>query len=198
MTFAVLPAATSVSSIEMTATTASDPSGVEYYFTCTAGGGNDSGWQDSTMYEDTGLSPNTQYTYTVTAGDLSSNLNETAASAGASAITPESNAYYDVVLAYAEAMIYDIRDVYGSQHTPLFGAVANRVTHVVNSGMPPSIDGLREHDRSPGGANPMDNIDLYYILYRLTNETANPMYAQEADAALEWFFNNTQSPVTGL
>ena len=59
----------------MTATTASDPSGVEYYFDCTAGGGNDSAWQDSTTYEDTGLSPSTQYTYRVQARDKSSNQN---------------------------------------------------------------------------------------------------------------------------
>ena len=55
----------------MTATTASDPSGVEYYFTCTAGGGHDSGWQDSTSYEDTGLTPSTSYSYRVRVRDKS-------------------------------------------------------------------------------------------------------------------------------
>jgi len=71
----------------MVATTASDPSGVEYYFTCTAGGGHNSGWQSSPSYEDTGLQPGTQYTYTVKARDLSVNLNETTASSPASATT---------------------------------------------------------------------------------------------------------------
>ncbi len=71
----------------MTATTASDASGVEYYFACVGGGGNDSGWQDSATYEDTGLSPDTQYTYTVTARDLSVNQNTTASSTAESAIT---------------------------------------------------------------------------------------------------------------
>ena len=87
MTFATAPYATGTTSISMTATTASDPSGVEYFFDCTAGGGNNSGWQDSTTYEDTGLSPGTQYTYTVTARDKSANQNTTAASSGASATT---------------------------------------------------------------------------------------------------------------
>jgi hypothetical protein len=85
MTFSSVPAATGDSSIVMTASAATDISGVQYYFTCTTGGGNDSGWQDSRTYEDTGLTPETQYTYTVTACDKSVNHNATAASAAASA-----------------------------------------------------------------------------------------------------------------
>jgi chitodextrinase len=81
------PAPTEPTSILMTATTASDTSGVEYYFECTAGGGNDSGWQDSPAYEDTGLSPDTQYTYRVKARDKSVNQNETSWSSSASATT---------------------------------------------------------------------------------------------------------------
>ena len=60
MTFATAPYSTGTSSIAMVASTASDASGVEYYFDCTSGGGNDSGWQDSTSYEDTGLSVSTE------------------------------------------------------------------------------------------------------------------------------------------
>ena len=87
MTWATDPYATGDSSISMTATTATDGSGVEYYFDCTAGGGNDSGWQDGTTYEDTGLSPSTQYTYQVKARDKSGNQNETAYSTTKSATT---------------------------------------------------------------------------------------------------------------
>jgi hypothetical protein len=89
MTFASPPAATGHSSIEMTATTATDSSGVEYYFTCVSGGGNDSDWQDDTYYQDTGLSPETQYCYTVKARDKSVNQNETAASGSACATTDQ-------------------------------------------------------------------------------------------------------------
>jgi hypothetical protein len=67
-TFASAPAAISDTAISMTATTGSDPSGpVQYYFDETSGnpGGTDSDWQTSTSYTDTGLSPSTQYTYTV-------------------------------------------------------------------------------------------------------------------------------------
>ena len=50
-------------------------------FTCTSGGGNDSGWQTSPTYTDTGLLPDTTYEYTVTARDLSANQNASAPSA---------------------------------------------------------------------------------------------------------------------
>jgi len=88
MTWQTLPYATGSTSILMIATTASDPSGVEYYFDCTAGGGHDSDWQDSPIYEDTGLLPETQYTYRVQARDKSPNQNATAFSSSQSATTP--------------------------------------------------------------------------------------------------------------
>jgi hypothetical protein len=87
MTWATVPYATGSTSISMTANTASDPSGVEYFFECLTTGGNDSGWQDSTTYTDTGLSPETQYTYRVKARDKSSNQNETGWSTSESATT---------------------------------------------------------------------------------------------------------------
>ncbi|MHC4575571.1 MAG: Calx-beta domain-containing protein, partial [Planctomycetota bacterium] len=87
MTWATLPYSTGTTSIAMVAWTASDISGVEYYFTCTSGGGNNSGWQDSTLYEDTGLSPSTQYCYSVQARDKSANQNATASSSAECATT---------------------------------------------------------------------------------------------------------------
>ncbi|MCX5632679.1 MAG: hypothetical protein NTW93_03255 [Phycisphaerae bacterium] len=87
MTWATPPHSTSPTSIAMTATTAVDACGVEYYFTCTAGGGHNNGWQASPTYTDTGLVPSTSYTYTVKARDLSENLNVTADSPPASATT---------------------------------------------------------------------------------------------------------------
>jgi hypothetical protein len=87
MTWATVPYATGENSIAMTATIASDVSGVEYYFTNVTVTGHNSGWQDSPTYEDMGLDPEMPYTYTVKARDKSENLNETAASAEASATT---------------------------------------------------------------------------------------------------------------
>jgi hypothetical protein len=87
MTFATTPYASSETSIAMVAIAASDDAGVEYLFTETSGnaGGDNSSWQSSATYEDTGLTTGLIYTYNVTARDLSSNQNATTASADASA-----------------------------------------------------------------------------------------------------------------
>jgi O-glycosyl hydrolase len=87
MTWAVVPTATGPSSITMTASTASDISGVEYSFECVTGGGHNSGWQDSTAYTDTGLTPSTTYTYRVQARDKSLNQNVTGWSSSLAATT---------------------------------------------------------------------------------------------------------------
>jgi len=81
-------------SIYLVATTATDESGVDYYFEFTASDGNDghdSGWQDSPIYEDTGLDPFTTYTYRVIARDKwdPPNQNYGFWSDEASATTPE-------------------------------------------------------------------------------------------------------------
>ncbi len=99
MSFASGPAATGTSSIIMTATTASDASGVEYFFEAT-NGGNDSGWQSSATYEDTGLSPNTSYSYRVKARDLSANQNETGWSGTESATTDDTGGGGPTELSY--------------------------------------------------------------------------------------------------
>ena len=90
LTWAIQPQATGSSSVSMTATTAFDTSGVEYYFdeTSECTGGSDSGWQDSPTYEDTDLQPETTYTYRVKARDKSANQNETAMSLPLSVTTP--------------------------------------------------------------------------------------------------------------
>ncbi len=75
-TFSAAPAAISDTAISMTATIGTDISGpVEYYFAETSGnpGGSDSGWQESYSYTDTGLSPLTEYTYTVQMRDAELN-----------------------------------------------------------------------------------------------------------------------------
>jgi len=76
MTFATAPDDASTTSINMTATTASDSSTpVEYLFTFAAcasnggTGGTSSAWQTSTSYTDSGLQVNKCYGYTVTARD---------------------------------------------------------------------------------------------------------------------------------
>jgi len=91
-TFASAPAAVSSSQITMTATTGSDATPpVQYYFDETTGnpGGTDSGWVTNPVYNDTGLSPSTQYTYTVKMRDsVTPTPNVGTASSPASATTP--------------------------------------------------------------------------------------------------------------
>jgi hypothetical protein len=74
-TWLTTPTATGATSIHMEAAPAADPSGVEYYFECVDGGGHDSGWQDSPVYDDTDLEPNTTYTYRVQSRDKSAKQN---------------------------------------------------------------------------------------------------------------------------
>ena len=69
------PSAISNSAISMTATTATDPAGVEYYFHNLTVTGHDSSWQASPTYVDTGLNANTSYTYQVKTRDKSANQN---------------------------------------------------------------------------------------------------------------------------
>ncbi|NNM29938.1 MAG: hypothetical protein HKO57_10470, partial [Akkermansiaceae bacterium] len=87
MSFDTPPAATGQTSITMTAATATDINGVEYFFDCLTAGGNDSGWQDSPVYTDTGLAPDTEYSYRVRARDKSAGQVATGFSGPASATT---------------------------------------------------------------------------------------------------------------
>ncbi len=88
MEWLTVPYATGTTSISMTAATATDDyNNVEYFFACTAGGGNDSVWQSGSTYEDTGLTANREYTYQVFARDTSPAQNVTLGSAEESART---------------------------------------------------------------------------------------------------------------
>ena len=104
--------------------------------------------------------------------------------------------YLTRVKAYADAMIKEGRDTYGTEHSPLFAAALDRTT--MRMGSFGKIDGVRSSDRSLGGANPQVDVELYAILYRLTELTGEKRYAKEASDALTFFFSRCQSPATGL
>jgi hypothetical protein len=102
VTWASPPAAVANSAIRMTATTAIDENGAEYYFQETSGnpGGSESGWQRSPTFTDGGLDPDATYTYRVKVRDLSPALNETAFSAATAATT-------DTLSGPRQAFIYE-------------------------------------------------------------------------------------------
>jgi hypothetical protein len=87
MTWASEPNTINSSSIAMTATTASDVSGVQYYFANVTDPTHDSNWVSSPVWTDTGLTNNTKYTYKVKARDMSVNHNQTGWSSDANATT---------------------------------------------------------------------------------------------------------------
>jgi len=108
MTWALVPVALDSNSIEMTASFATDFNGVgvEYYFNNVTDPNHDSGWLSSPVHDpcylngwqtgpvqkcfyylDTGLDPNTTYTYRVKVRDKSANHNETGWSSSQSATT---------------------------------------------------------------------------------------------------------------
>ena len=96
MIWASLPAATGLTSITMTAMTASDDTPpVMYYFECTNYSAASSSWQTNTTYVANGLSPGTEYTFRVKARDSSAAQNETAWSITASATTLSSPLAWD-------------------------------------------------------------------------------------------------------
>ncbi len=78
------PHPVSSTSIRMVATAATDASGVEYQFECTSHPARSSGWQDSRVYEATGL-PRDQYTFRTRTRDKSPNHNTTAYSSSVTA-----------------------------------------------------------------------------------------------------------------
>jgi hypothetical protein len=104
--------------------------------------------------------------------------------------------YLALVKAYADAMVTQGRDTYGTKHSPLFATALDRKTMTI--GDFPKITGVRQGDRSLRGANPQEEYGLYTILYELTAMTGDKQYTKAADAALGFFFNHCQSPQTGL
>jgi arylsulfatase A-like enzyme len=91
--WATPPTAQGQSSISMTATTGTDPSGVQYFFHETTGnsGGADSGWQASPTYTNSGLSSSTQYGYTVTMRDGLGNTGTASSVFNAATLAPDTS-----------------------------------------------------------------------------------------------------------
>lgn len=87
LTWSVEPTPLDENAVTMTAATASDASGVEYYFSNLTDPSHDSGWLDTPFFTDTGLSTGVQYTYAVKTRDKAVVPNEGSWSAQRSAAT---------------------------------------------------------------------------------------------------------------
>ncbi|MHC5061128.1 MAG: choice-of-anchor W domain-containing protein [Planctomycetota bacterium] len=110
MTWASEPnAIPEMNSITMTATTATDSSGVEYYFKNVTLPTHNSLWQQSTVYLDSELDSGTEYTYQVKARDMSPNQNETQYSAPASAIALGEDAEVEITDTFTSMPPHDAR-----------------------------------------------------------------------------------------
>ena len=107
-------------------------------------------------------------------------------------------AYFKTVRDYADAMIEYGRDKYGSVHSPLFASTLDRATLSLMTGSLPSISGVRPNDRMPNGNNVQHHTEFFKTLYLLSDIIDEPNYADAADEALQWFYNNCQSPATSL
>jgi len=93
----MMPYATIDNKISMTAATASDPSGVQYYFHCVSGGGPDSGWISSPTYTTPVLADGT-YTYQYKVRDKSAQYNESPYSTAYSATIKPTTGYHSYTL----------------------------------------------------------------------------------------------------
>ena len=116
---------------------------------------------------------------------------------------PEPADYGAIARAYAEAMVDHGRDTYGSEHSPLFAAQMTRPDYNVPEdphGVFPAMDdyGLRYDDRAWGSANAHDHVQLYQQLQKMTDATGDGRYAQAADDAIKYTFDNCRSDATDL
>lgn len=120
---------------------------------------------------------------------------------GLAAFGPVSGAvhqeYLQAVRAYADTMLSQGRDTYGSEKSAVFlaGDIDLKTYQFVRREL--KGQGIRQGDRA-FGANPHHDLNLYQILYALTKLTGDKKYERQADKTLKWFFENCQSPKTSL
>ena len=188
MTWATEPYATGTTSISMTANTATDTSGVEYYFECTAGGGHSSSWQDSSTYQDTGLSASTQYSYRVKARDKSTNHNETGYSTVKSATTDASAEPTDIDGSTADTSVESDGYVrWGGEETARSGGADTDHDHcfvlvfelpTLGQGETVTAANLKFYYEGTSYYTPQGNIDVHGLDYRTTSSVVSGDFYQ--------------------
>jgi hypothetical protein len=188
MTWSSVPAAASSSQIDMTATTATDPSGVQYSFDETTGGpgATDSGWQTGASYSDTGLDPDTQYTYRVQARDMSVNQNATAWSTSESATT-QAGGWTQIQYDEFESGFGNWND--GGSDCSLYtsGARAHQGNNAIN---------IQDNSTPPASTTYTDNlalaaydevkVDFWYYCYSMDNSNEDFWLQISTDGGSNW------------
>ena len=118
--------------------------------------------------------------------------------------------YMEIAKAYADYMIEYGRDRYGKVHSPLFVTVMDRKSgktfrpsyaHVITKPFAPGLrrdHKMRPYDRTYFGSNPLQDLALYRLLYRLSELTGENRYGEEADKSIAWFLDNGWSSATKL
>ena len=115
-TWASPPAAYGPFAITMTATTGSDPSGVQYYFKSAAenpAGADDSGWQNSPVYTDSGLMPTNTYSYYVRMRDGAGNEGDWSSIGTATTSADELSGHTNVMIIIVDDMGAFVPGVFG-------------------------------------------------------------------------------------
>ncbi|XOV93450.1 MAG: hypothetical protein ACFHWX_01815 [Bacteroidota bacterium] len=98
---------------------------------------------------------------------------------------------------YADAMITQGRDHYGVEQSPLFASALDRKTLELGESFDTiKIDGVRKTDRALTGANMIHDVELFEMLYSLSEVSGDGKYSLEADKAINFFFNTCQSETT--
>lgn len=112
--------------------------------------------------------------------------------------------FLEIVRRYADTIIEYGRDMYGDRKSGLLLSALDRATLKPLEIRPAPPGGIRRGDRAGlpwrrlAGANPQHDQNLLRVLYVLSDITGDKCYKEVANHELEWFFKNTQSPVTGL
>ena len=131
---------------------------------------------------------------------------------------PAPERYLDAARTFIETMMQYGTDHYGAVHSPLFAAILDLDTRelpvqkmpdgfrmgkngmygTIGFGFPDMPVFIRNIDRSPFGNNMEQDVLLLHAMYELTAITGDKKYADHANAALAFWLENCQSPVTGL
>ena len=52
---------------------------------------------------------------------------------------------------------------------------------------------MRPQDRTYSGGNPLEDLPLYRLLYRMSELTGDKRYAVEADKSIGWFLERVEA-----